>query len=314
MFMGLPDRWDTCSRTIHLEEAPLAFAHCGDTIAVGVGSNVVLLDGIAGVRTSVLSNHTDTISYLASSLDGTMLLSRSRDHILKLWDVQTGGVIGTFGPDASICSASISPDGTTIAFGTQYGEVRLWDVRTWKCRSMIEPCRGYEVDTIEFSPIDPRRLLLSSHDGTACQWDVDGNPIGAPYYGDGVDGHAYASDGTRFVSWRNMRVMVLDSKYGAVVAQFVVPGAWKIEQCCFSPDGRFVACAAGIAIHVWDITISEPRLVGHVEHSDSITFIAFSPFLISGSTNRSVKFWQKQQLSGGIVNRFNNDRVRQSVR
>ena len=52
-----------------LENPPLAFAHCGDIIAVGVGSNVVLLDAITGIRTSVLSGHTDTIISLASSLD-----------------------------------------------------------------------------------------------------------------------------------------------------------------------------------------------------------------------------------------------------
>ena len=296
MLMGLPDRWDTCSRSIYFEEVPRGFARCGDTIAVGVGYNVVLLDAITGIRKSVLSGHTDSVLSLVSSLDGTMLLSRSQDHVLNLWDVQTGGVIRTFGPYASVHSASISPDGTTIALGAPDGVIRLWDVRTWKCRS-IEMFRGSGTKTIEFSPIDPRRLLSSSQSGIVYQWDADGHQIGAFYCDAGrLDGHSYTLDGTRFVSWGLNHVTVRDSESGAVTTKFSVPSRSRVSQCCFSPDGRLVACAATNTIYIWDITTPGPRLVGHIGHYSFITFIAFSPFLISGSRDQAVKFWQSSNF------------------
>ena len=62
MLMELPDKWGECSRTIPLEGRPEAFAHWGDMIAVGLKSDVVLLDAITGIRTSVFSGNTGTVS------------------------------------------------------------------------------------------------------------------------------------------------------------------------------------------------------------------------------------------------------------
>ena len=290
--LGLPDQWDTCSRTILLEDAASAFAHCRDTIAVGVGSNIVLLDPITGVRVSVLSGCADMVVSLSSSLDGRLLLSRSRGGIVELWDVQTGGVIRTFGHDTCINSASISPDGTTIALGTQEGVILLWDVRTYKCYS-IKTGQDDAVTIIIFSPIDSQRLLSLSQDGTACHWNVDGCQIGISYHEKGgVRGLAYSLDGTRFVLCGGRNAMVRDSKTGEVVVKLAAPDKKALSNCCLSPDGRLVACRATITIYVWDITTSEPRLVGRVGHSDLVTFIDFPSSLISGSNDRSVRFWR----------------------
>ena len=290
--LGLPDRWDACSRTIYLEGTPKAFAYCGDTIAVGIGSNVVLLDPITGIRASVLSGHEDTVESLSSSLDGRLLLSRSHGDIVKLWDIQTGGVIRTLDHKTSAYSASISPDGTTIALGTWNGVILLWDVRTWKCHSIGTGQVG-AVKVIEFSPIDSKRLLSSSRNGTVCWWNIDGHRIGISYEGeDGVEGLAYALDGTRFVSYGGTTATVRNSESGEVVVKLNAPDREHLTDCCLSPDGRFVACGADTIIYVWDITTSGPRLVGRVEHSNSVTFIAFPSSLISGSYDRSVRFWR----------------------
>ena len=293
---GLPDQWGTCSRTIFLEGVPESFACCGGAIAVGIGSNVVLLDPITGVRKSVLSGHTDTVLSLSSSLDGRLLLSRSYGCI-KLWDVQTGGVIRIFDRKTShsTTSISISPDGATIALGTSNGAILLWDVQTWKCH-FIKTGRD-DVVTITFSPIDSQRLLSSSQDGTVCQWNVDGHQIGTSYHGgDGVGGLAYASDGTRFVSWGRTAAIVRDSESGEVVVKVNAPDQRTFNDCCLSPDGRLVACKSGVVIYLWDITISGPRPVGHVEHSHHVTFTTFPSSLISGSRDRSVKFWRGSDI------------------
>ena len=67
---------------------------------------------------------------------------------------------------------------------------------------------------------------------------------------------------------------------------------------CFSPDGRFVACAADANILVRDITNYGPRLVGHlVGNSSAILFLAFSSSLISGGFDRSMKFRKSSSFS-----------------
>ena len=296
VLVGLPDQWDTCSRTIHLGGSTKASAYGGDMIAVGLRSNVVLLlDAVTGRRTSALRGHKDDIHSLAFSLDATLLVSRDHNTV-NLWDVQTGGVIRAFDDYTSATSAvSISPDGTTIALGTSDGAIRLWDVRTGRCCS-IERHQDGEVTVIRFSPVDSRRLLSSSCDRTVQQWDVGGHQIGSSLReADDVEDLAYSSDGTCFVSCGGRVVTVRDSESGVLVVK--IRASHFVRRCCFSPDGRFIACAAEKTILFWDITIPGAPLVGHlVGHSNPISFLAFPSSLISGSEDQTMKFWQTSSL------------------
>ena len=298
MLMGLPDKWNTCSRTIPVEDEPSAFAHWGNVIAVGLESNrVVLLDAITGSRKSVLSGHEDVIMSLAFSLDGTLLVSGSGDKTIKLWDVQTGGVVTTFSDHTSaILAVSISPDRTVIASGTQDGTVCLWDVRTGKCYPVVGRHNDL-VTAVTFSPTVSRRFISSSMDGNVQRWGLDGHRVETPpTKATSVFHVAYTPDGTRFASCGGSIVTVRDSESWAVVVQINAPKEFILLRCCsFSPDGRFVACAAADTIYVWDITCSEAPLFGSfVGHSKSIISIAFSSpsSLISLSLDRSVKVWQ----------------------
>ena len=312
MLMGLPDRWDTCSRTIPVEGEPSAFAHWENVIGVGLGSSsVVLLDSITGSRQLSLSGHVDTILSLAFSSDGTLLASGSEDKTVKLWDVQTGGVIRTFSDHTSaVLAVSVSPDRATIASGTEDGTVRLWEVRTGRCRPTVL-CHDSRVTAISFSPIDSRRLISSSWDRTVRQWDVDDGQIGTPCHEAGRVAHvAYAPDGTRFVSCGGTVATVRDSESRAEVVRLQIDATTQpsLLRCCrFSPDGRLVACAAASSIHVWDITGPEARPVGKfVGHSRPIISIAFSSFLISVSLDRSVKVWQSSNLLTDSITTDNN--------
>ena len=298
MLMGLPDHWDACSRTIFLEGRPVAFAHRGDIVAVGMESNVVFLDVITGISTSVLSGHTDVILSLAFSLDGTMLVSRSNDKTVKLWDVQTGGVIKTFGDHTSaISSVSISPDCATVASGTWAGAIRLWDVRTGKCH-LLKTRHDGAITAITFSPTDPRRLITSSMGTTLRQWDIDGHQIGVSHREGAIISHiAYTSDGTRYVSCAGDVVTVRDSESGVAVVKLDTPNRSFIRQCCFSSNGRLMACAADRNIYVWDVAEPKALLVGNlVGHSSPISFIAFSSSLISAAIDQSLKFWQSSSF------------------
>ena len=74
--------------------------------------------------------------------------------------------------------------------------------------------------------------------------------------------------------------------------------------CCFSPNGRFVACGVDHTIYIWDITSPDAYLVKKlVEHSGDVWAIAFSTSssLISGSRDGSVKIWQSSGFLSGLT-------------
>lgn len=300
--MGLPDRWNTCSRTIPIEGEPSAFAYWEDSIAIGLESNrVVLLDAITGTKKSILSGHADMILSLEFSLNGSLLVSGSEDKAVKLWDVQTGGVIKTFKDKdhtSAILAVSISPDRNTIASGTQDGTVRLWDIRTGT-RRLVTGRHGDLVTATSFSPTNPRRLVSTSMDGTVQQWDLDGQEFGSRHHeATSVFHVVYTPDGTRFASCGGTVVTVRDSESGALVVKLDAPSKRAVlKYGCFSLDGRFVACAAADTIYVWDIAGPSARLVGNLTgHSKSIISLAFSSSLISLSLDQSVKFWQSSSF------------------
>ena len=302
MVMGIPDRWDVCSKTTSLNCIIWACALWGNSIAVGLRRDVAIFDAITGTRTSVFRGHKMAIYSLAFSLDGTLLLSRDGKGIFNLWDIQTGGAIETFGDNTTSFSAgSISPDNATIAFGGEDGTIYLSDVQARKLHPITSA--DTRIRSISFSPTDPRRLLWLSGDSTVQQWGTDGSQIGASYCDSditSVKGLAYSSDGTRFVFCGDEVAVVCDSKSGKQVVKLHARTRSSLGKPCFSPDGKFVACAASDDIFVWNISISGAPLVERsTMNSDHVCFLAFSSSsssLVSASSRGSVKFWPTDRL------------------
>ena len=227
------------------------------------------------------------------SSDAKLLVSGSADYTVKLWDIQTGGVVKTFsGYSNWVYSVYISADCTRIASGSSDMTIYLWDIQTGECHYTIQQQDG--VSHVCFSPTNPQHLLSTSA-GKIWQWDTNGRQIKPPLDGTYI---TFSSDGTQFVSCHKGVATVQNSDSGATVAELWVANS-DIEYCCFSPDGKLVAGAVCNTVYIWNITNSGSHLVGtFIAHTQSITSLAFfSPSsLISTSEDKSVKIWQINAL------------------
>ena len=285
---GLQNEWGVCSRTVSFDSNPLALAYQKDLVATGLGSGrIIIFDAITGVYTSVLSGHTNWVRTLTFSLGGTFLVSGSDDKTVNLWDVQTGGIIKTFnGHTDCVHSVSISPDHSMIASGSWDKTICLWNIQTGECHCVIEQ-QGW-VNHVRFSHINPQ-YLTSVSGGKVWQWNINGHQIGLVYDGSYI---AFSLDGTQFALCKEAAIVVQNSDSGVVVTELNVAGS-HFKYCCFSPDGRLIAGAAGSTIYLWDITGSGPHLIEtFVGYTSDITSLTFSSSLISASKDQSVKFWQ----------------------
>jgi len=281
---GLPVEWDVCFRTVTLDDSPWTLACWKDTIAVGCHSGgITILDGITGSQTAVLSGHSYWVKSVAFSSDGTLLVSGGGDDTVKLWDLQTGGVIRTFrGHTSYINSVSISADCTMIASGSGNKIICLWDVQTNRCHHTIEQQSG--VDYVSFSPMDSQ-CLISISDGRVWQWDINDHQINPTHDGSHV---AFSLD-----------LIQLTICQGVVTVVQHFDDRQLSGCCCLFHNGRLIAVASGRVIQIWDITSSDPHLtktlVGHTSTISSLTFSSPSS-LISSSYDKSVKFWQIDDL------------------
>ena len=281
--------WGTCIRTISCSEPPYSLTYWNNTIAVGFQQgDIIFFGALTGSQTTVLSGHTNSVYSLAFSLDGTFLVSGSRDKTVKLWDVQTGRVIKSFhGHRGWIKSVSISADNTMIASGSYDKTARLWDIKTGNC--CIFEGHKHWVTTVTFSPTNPQLLLSASADNTVQQWDTDGHQIGSTIPGNHAE---FSPDGTQFVVLNENTVTIRNTDSRMTVIEFnLVDGA---HWCCFSPNGRHIVTFHK-SICLWDITSTDPYLIQTFPgHSGYIIRLVFSSFLTltSVADDHSIKFWQ----------------------
>ena len=123
--------------------------------------------------TLVLKGHTDTVTGLAVSPDGTKLLSNGMDNALFEWDISpfspsdrcvkvlTGH---THNAEKRLLRASWSPDGEMVTCGTADGVVRIWDEPTGEVLYSLPGHRG-GVQDVRFHPAMPV-VASGGSDGT----------------------------------------------------------------------------------------------------------------------------------------------------
>lgn len=120
-------------------------------LASGDSNNKVLLWDIADPSSAALiatlDDHTNAVSDVAFSPDGSLLVSSSLDGTLRLWNVETqeqlAVLTGTEGVE--VRSVAFSPDGTLIASAGSDGVVRLWGVQK---EIASEPVAGASVANV----------------------------------------------------------------------------------------------------------------------------------------------------------------------
>ena len=148
-----------------------------------VGRNILLANG-AVLELRDLSSfelkqrwvgHTDGITWLGASPDGTHLLSVSLDHTARLWSSKAPAPLFTWTTPREFWISDFSPDGRFVATSSQDGDVALWDTISGK---QVRSFKGHGggVNSARFSR-DGTRLITASDDRTLRVWDVS---TGAP--------------------------------------------------------------------------------------------------------------------------------------
>jgi WD40 repeat protein len=275
----------------------LAFSPDGKLLAVaGENRKILIWDvGRHKLMGRPLEGHSEGISSLAFSPDGTMLVSSS-DKTIRLWDMRTRRQSGSAlpGKPGRITSVAFSPDGRLLAFGNEDSTVRLWDITTR--RPAGDPLKGHagEVFSVAFSP-DGGLLASAASDATVRLWDVAGHRQ------DGIPLSGHKSPVT-CVTFSPSGKLLASAGYDGTVRIWNVTSRLElgtlqghkgqVSSVAFSPDGMKLA-SAGIdeTVRLWDVTrqaaIGEP-LKGHHDVVHAVAFSSDGKVLASTSYHNAI--------------------------
>ncbi len=158
----------------------VAFSPDGTAVASS-SFGIKLLNMESGKDIVKLPDIPNTVASIAFSPDGKTLVSGTvEDGEIKLWDTATGQEKRTLrghffqyeGQEfkQKVWSVAFSPDGKTIASGSDDQTIKLWDANTGDELGTLKG-HDYYVFDVAFSP-DGRLLASSSADLTVKVWDI----------------------------------------------------------------------------------------------------------------------------------------------
>jgi WD40 repeat protein len=107
----------------------------------------------------------------ALSADGRVFAAGGHDKKLRIWNVQTGGLLAELpGHTDIIVDVAFSPDGLRVATASWDRTARIWDVRA-KRSVRVLPDHGASVTSVRFSH-DGRVMATGDGDGRVRIWDA----------------------------------------------------------------------------------------------------------------------------------------------
>jgi WD40 repeat protein/serine/threonine protein kinase len=248
----------------------------------------------ASVRS--LQGRTGAIDSVAVTPDGRHIVSGSRDHTLRMWDLGTGRCLTTLqGHTDNVNSVAVNPDGRHIVSGSRDHTLRMWDLGTGRCLHTLKGHNNW-VLSVAVSP-DGRRIVSGSYDKTLRVWElVKGRCLHTLQgHTDAVFSVAVSLDGRHIVSGsqdKTLRVWDLGTGRCLTTLQGHEYGVLSVA---VSPDSRHIVSGSyDKTLRVWELETG--RCLHTLQgHTDSVCSVAVSPdgrHIVSGSYDKTLRVWE----------------------
>jgi WD40 repeat protein len=297
--------------------AGLSFTRDGKTlVSAGGDTNIKFWNVATGEVQRTLSGHTNIVYKAVFSPNEKLIASSSRDHTVRLWDVATGRELHKFTEmRCSVKAVAFSPNGKMVTAVGNDGMLKIWDVESGKEIASLVHTDSKDVDISNYSVVfsrDGKKIYAGNGDGTISEWDTETGKETRNWkaHGDGVFGLIFSPDNRILASEGNddFTTKLWDTKTWREIRTLANPKTegllQRIKSIAFSPDGKLIAVSetgfdtklnkyAFNRTNVWNVTTGEKifTVEGHKSDIDAVVFTPDGRFVVSGSTDGNIKFW-----------------------
>ncbi|KAL1719160.1 WD40-repeat-containing domain protein [Schizophyllum commune] len=271
--------------------------------------------------------HETVVCCVRFSADGKFLATGC-NRTAQIFDVQTGRKTCVLVDEGSgragdlyIRSVCFSPDGKYLATGAEDRQIRIWDIAKKSIKHIFDG-HQQEIYSLEFS-YDGRLIVSGSGDKTARIWDMQDGTSKVLAINDqdslnadaGVTSVAISPDG-RLVAAGSLdtAVRIWDVESG-VLLERLRGHRDSVYSVAFTPDGKgLISGSLDKTLKYWDVSGlargAARRAPGRggdeknslctmnfTGHKDYVLSVAVSPdgqWVVSGSKDRGVQFWDSR--------------------
>ncbi|RPB05818.1 WD40 repeat-like protein [Choiromyces venosus 120613-1] len=268
--------------------------------------------------------HNSVVCCVRFSQDGKYVATGC-NRSAQIFDVKSGAKVSHLQDetvdrdgDLYIRSVCFSPDGRYLATGAEDKQIRVWDIQT---RTIKQTFHGHEQDiySLDFAR-NGRHIASGSGDRTVRVWDIEsGQNVLTLSIEDGVTTVAISPDG-RYVAAGSLdkSVRVWDAQSGYLVERLEGAEGHKdsVYSVAFAPNGRdLVSGSLDKTIKMWELSAARGLMPGggtsrgkcvktFEGHKDFVLSVALTPdgnWVLSGSKDRGVQFWDPRTASAQLM-------------
>ncbi|WWC60922.1 uncharacterized protein I303_103498 [Kwoniella dejecticola CBS 10117] len=236
---------------------------------------------------------------------GALGMSGASDSTLRVFsteDYSTRHIL--HGHSSRIWSAASSSSGSTIASGSGDGTIRLWNVYTGECASVLYGDGG-DVYDLKWRPGKKNQIVSASYDRILRSWDVETSKQLRTFSGHSQSTLAVAFDytGNMIASGSKDKHIRLWDAVGGTCIKNITGCLGEITSVEFDQEGRYLlAGCKDNSNRLWDLRMQKNiyRYTGHQNTSKNLIRCSFAhdaSLVIGGSEDGCIYLWETEGAS-----------------